>query len=431
VQWKRHKACPGFENEELYRQFDEWQGQPTVEGRRPQKLRGSRKRPHDYQPRQPIDRRRLDRAERERLADIRPERAVLVQVVAGRTSRNTAQDSLEELARLADTVGAPVAGTMTQRRPKVDAAFCVGEGKLGEIQTLCREHAANLVVFDNELSPAQVNKLDRALGIKVIDRTELILQIFARRASSEESQAQVELAQLQYMENRVPDQRQPRFGAGIGMRGPGETPLQMRKAAMRHRIKLLKQKLERIRVRRDKTRKHRALPSVCLVGYTNAGKSTLLNALTRADAYVDDRPFATLDTTTRLVQIEQRQQVLVSDTVGFIRHLPHRLVASFRSTLEEVTQADMLIVVADAADPYVSDHLTVVDETLEEVGARSQRRVLVLNKSDTAAGRRAVDGLQQQYSEAIAVSARQGTGLQQLKRTMLDSLAGARAPALV
>jgi GTP-binding protein HflX len=313
----------------------------------------------------------------------------------------------------------------------VDAAFCVGEGKLGEIQTLCREHAANLVVFDNELSPAQVNKLDRALGIKVIDRTELILQIFARRASSEESQAQVELAQLQYMENRVPDQRQPRFGAGIGMRGPGETPLQMRKAAMRHRIKLLKQKLERIRVRRDKTRKHRALPSVCLVGYTNAGKSTLLNALTRADAYVDDRPFATLDTTTRLVQIEQRQQVLVSDTVGFIRHLPHRLVASFRSTLEEVTQADMLIVVADAADPYVSDHLTVVDETLEEVGARSQRRVLVLNKSDTAAGRRAVDGLQQQYSEAIAVSARQGTGLQQLKRTMLDSLAGARAPALV
>ena len=213
---------------------------------------------------------------------------------------------------------------------EIDPAFYVGEGKLDEIQILCREKGPNLIIFDDELSPTQVNKLDGMLGIKVIDRTELILQISARRASSEESQAQVELAQLQYVEHWVPDQRQSRSGAGIGMRGPGETPLQVHKATMRQRMKPLKQKLERIGARRGKTREHRNLPSVCLVGYTNAGKSTLLNALTGADIYVDDRLFATLDTTTRLVHLGLGQEVLVSDTVGFIRHLPHRLVASFR-----------------------------------------------------------------------------------------------------
>ena len=421
-QWQKHRQCPGFENEELYQQFDEWEQEPTVNDRRKRKLRGSRKHPHDYHPRQPIDRRKLDQPERERVAEIRPERAVLVQLIGGRMPKSVAQDSLAELARLADTAGAPVIGKITQRRAKADAAFFVGEGKLGEIQTLCREHEANLIIFDNELSPTQVNNLDRALGIKVIDRTELILQIFALRAASEESQSQVELAQLQYMERRVPNQKQARFGAGIGMRGPGETPLQMRRASMGSRIKLLKEKLESIRTRRGKTRDHRALPSVCLVGYTNAGKSTLLNALTYADVYVDDRLFATLDTTTRLVHLGTQHQVLVSDTVGFIRHLPHRLVASFRSTLEEAAGAEALIVVADAADPCVADHLRVVDETLAEVGARSQPRVLVFNKTDSEAGRRALAELHEQYPEAIAISAKRRTGLDNLKRALLNVL---------
>ena len=318
-QWQKHRQCPGFENEELYQQFDEWQQKPTIRDRRKHKLHGSRKRPHDYFPRQPIDRRKLDQPERDRLAEVRPERAILVQLIGARTPRSVAEDSLAELARLADTAGAPVVGTIAQRRSKADPAFLVGEGKLGEIQTLCRENEANLIIFDNELSPTQVNNLDRALAIKVIDRTELILQIFATRAASEESQTQVELAQLQYMERRVPDQRQPRFGAGIGMRGPGETPLQMRRASMRSRIRRLRKKLDSIQARRGKTRDHRALPSACLVGYTNAGKSTLLNALARADVYVDDRLFATLDTTTRMVHLAAEQQVLVSDTVGFIR----------------------------------------------------------------------------------------------------------------
>ena len=421
-QWQQNERCPGFENDELYAQFDAWQREPTVKTHRLHKLSGSRKRPHEYHPREPDDRRKLDelRLQRERVAEKRPERAVLVQLVTGRGSKRVAEDSLAELARLADTAGATVVGRMTQRRAKVDAARYVGEGKLGEIQTLCREHEANLVIFDNELTPTQVNNLDRALGVKVIDRTEVILQIFARRASSEESQAQVELAQLQYMEHRVPDQRQPRFGAGIGMRGPGETPLQMRRAGMRQRIKRLKQKLERIGARRGKTREHRNLPSVSLVGYTNAGKSTLLNALTGADSYVDDRLFATLDTTTRLVHLGAKQEVLISDTVGFIRHLPHRLVASFRSTLEEVAQSDALIIVVDAADPYVNDHLEVVNETLNEVGALDQPRLLVLNKADTPAGQNAVAGLWDQYPDAIVVSAKDGTGLTALKHVLSE-----------
>ena len=329
-QWSKHRECTGFENAELYAQFDEWQRESTVKPRRKSTLSGSRKHPKDYQPRQPIDRRRLDEPERERVAETRPEAAVLVQATDGRTPKNIAEDLLAELARLADTAGATAVGSIAQRRSKIDPAFYVGEGKLDEIQILCREKGPNLIIFDDELSPTQVNKLDGMLGIKVIDRTELILQISARRASSEESQAQVELAQLQYVEHWVPDQRQSRSGAGIGMRGPGETPLQVHKATMRQRMKPLKQKLERIGARRGKTREHRNLPSVCLVGYTNAGKSTLLNALTGADIYVDDRLFATLDTTTRLVHLGLGQEVLVSDTVGFIRHLPHRLVASFR-----------------------------------------------------------------------------------------------------
>jgi GTP-binding protein HflX len=399
----------------LYAQFDEWQRESTVKPRRKPTLSGSRKHPKDYQPRQPIDRRRLDEPERERVAETRPEAALLVQATDGRTPKNIAEDLLAELARLADTAGATAVGSIAQRRRKIDPAFYVGEGKLDEIQILCREKGANLIIFDDELSPTQVNKLDGMLGIKVIDRTELILQIFARRASSEESQAQVELAQLQYMEHRVPDQRQSRSGAGIGMRGPGETPLQVHKATMRQRMKPLKQKLERIGARHGKTREHRNLPSVCLVGYTNAGKSTLLNALTGADIYVDDRLFATLDTTTRLVHLGLGQEVLVSDTVGFIRHLPHRLVASFRSTLEEVAGADVLILVADASDPYVKDHMKVVNETLSEVGADSQARLIVLNKTDTVAGQNALADLQQTNRGAIVVSAKDGSALDQLK----------------
>lgn len=352
------------------------------------------------------------------------ERALLVQVVVGRRNPVEAEDSLLELERLADTAGAVVVGRITQKRRTPTAGFMVGEGKLADIQLACREAGAGLVIFDNELAPVQVNNLDLALGIKVIDRTELILQIFARRAKSAESQTQVELAQLEYLISRIPvSKQQQRFQGGIGMRGPGESPLQLRNAPMRRRIKELKGKLKSIHLRRQRTRVRRPWPLVCLVGYTNAGKSTLLNAFCDADAYVDDRLFATLDTKTRLVQLAPERACLLTDTVGFIRHLPHGLVASFRSTLDVVAEADLLLIISDAGHDHVSDHLAVVDDTLAEIGAREVSSMLVFNKCDTAETKAALDGLKTQYPGSKAVSARSGHGLDALREGITRALA--------
>ena len=350
-----------------------------------------------------------------------------MQVIHGRRSREEAADSLAELERLAETAGAAVAGTMTQQRNRPTAALLIGEGKLDDIQLACRESGSNLVIFDNELSSVQVNNLDLALGVKVIDRTEVILQIFARRARSAESQIQVELAQLEYLVSRIPvSESQQRFQGGIGMRGPGESPLKLRNAPMRRRIRLLKKKLDGIQQRRQRTRARRRWPLVCLVGYTNAGKSTLLNAFASAGAYVDDRLFATLDTKTRMMHLPDGRDILVSDTVGFIRDLPHGLVASFRSTLDIAEEADLLLVVADASHHALPDHLEVVRSTLEEVGAGDVPRLLLLNKTDVAAD--AVESLQQQFPSAIPVSARTGAGLDEVKSLLTERLTGVYAP---
>ena len=261
------------------------------------------------------------------------------------------------------------------------------------------------------------------MGFKVIDRTELILQIFARRASSAESKTQVELAQLQYLVSRIPvSSEQQRFQGGIGMRGPGESPLQLRNAPMRRRIRELKRSLETMQARRRRTRQRRPWPLVCLVGYTNAGKSTLLNAFARADAYVDDRLFATLDTKTRLVYLAEGRQALLSDTVGFIRHLPHGLVASFRSTLDVARDADLLLFVADAGHPFVSNHLDIVEATLQEMGADAVPTLLVFNKCDTAEAKDQLDELQAVWPESVAVSARTGKGLDTLKQSVAQRL---------
>ncbi|MBU4200248.1 MAG: GTPase HflX [Verrucomicrobia bacterium] len=347
------------------------------------------------------------------------ERALLVQAVIGYQSKTEAGDSLVELERLADTAGAIVLGSLTQRRERPDAAFFIGEGKLAEIQLACREAKANLVIFDNDLSPIQVNNLDLAIGVKVIDRQELILQIFARRARTAEAQIQVELAQLQYLASRIPvSAKQQRFQGGIGMRGPGESPFQLRKAPMLARITILKQKLREIQKRRQRTRTHRPWPMVCLVGYTNAGKSTLLNALTDAQAYVDDRLFATLDTKSRIVFLPDRRQVMLTDTVGFIRHLPHGLVASFRSTLDEIRDAKLLLIVAEASHPCVREHLKVVDATLAEIGAGTVSRLLLLNKADREETKMAMADLVRDYPEAMPISALQREGLAALKERM-------------
>jgi len=355
--------------------------------------------------------------------NVEQENALLVQVIFGRRTRDAAAESLAELERLADTAGAVVVGHVTQRRRRPTAGLLVGEGKLGDIQLACRSAGANLIVFDNDLSAVQVNNLDLALGIKVIDRTELILQIFARRARSSEAQTQVGLAQLEYLVSRIPvSAKQQRFQGGIGMKGPGESPLQLRNAPMRRRIRELKRKLAGIQQRRRRTRTRRPWPLVCLVGYTNVGKSTLLNVFTAADAYVDDRLFATLDTKTRLVKLSPRKAFLLTDTVGFIRDLPHGLVASFRSTLEVAAEADLLLVVADAGHPHVRDHLAIVRDTLDEIGAGDVPHVLVFNKSDLRAAREAMPELEAEYPDAIAISARRRSGLADLRRRLAAAI---------
>lgn len=360
------------------------------------------------------------------------ERALLIQVSIGHQSREEAADSLAELERLADTAGAAVLGSITQRRARPDSAFFVGQGKLAEIQLAGRETKANLLIFDNELSPVQVNNLDLAVGIKVIDRTELILQIFARRARTAESQIQVELAQLQYLASRIPvSEKQERFSGGIGMRGPGESPFQLRRAPMMARITILKRKLKEIQKRRALTRERRPWPVACLVGYTNAGKSTLLNALTAAEAYVDDRLFATLDTKSRLVYLPavaslpalqaglpDQRQVMLTDTVGFIRHLPHGLVASFRSTLEEISEANLLLIVADTSHRYVREQIQVVQATLKEMRAEGIASLLLLNKADRPEAAARLADLQREYPEALVISALERQGLTMLKERM-------------
>lgn len=354
----------------------------------------------------------------------RVERAVLAQVVHSKMDVLEAADSLLELGRLADTAGLEVAGQLTQNREKPDGGTFFGAGKVEDLKALVAEKAANTVIFDNELGAIQADNLAKALGVRIMDRTEIILEIFARRARSSEAQLQVELAQLQFQLSRIPvTEAQQRFKGGIGMKGPGESHLQLRNAPLRRRINDLKKRLEEIQSRqttRDKTK--REWPVVTMVGYTNAGKSTLLNVLTDADAYVDDRLFATLDTKTRKVWLNEKRQVLLTDTVGFIRNLPHSLVASFKSTLNVAVQADLLLIVVDAAYPRVDDHIAVCLSTLEEIGAQHVPHLLVLNKCDRGNADTAVLHVTEKYPQAIPVSAKTGYGLDLLKRAMIEEL---------
>ena len=344
-------------------------------------------------------------------------------------SPTAAEEHLEELDRLLDTAGGVVAGVVRQRLDAPHPKYFIGEGKAHEVKELAREKGADLVVFDDELSPAQSKNLEELLKLRVMDRTELILDIFATRARTSEAQMQVELAQLEYM---LPRLRRlwthlERYRAGIGMRGPGETQLETDRRLIGRRIRDLKDKLEAVARRRATQRKGRAGEfRLALVGYTNAGKSSILRGLSGADVFVEDRLFATLDPATRSVELAGGGHALVTDTVGFIRKLPHDLVASFRATLEEATEADALLHVIDASYPTWPEQKHVVEEVLHELGLDDRPVILVFNKVDrlTHAEERALrEQVRAVFPEpSIFVSAVEPGGLEALRALMQEEL---------
>jgi GTP-binding protein HflX len=315
------------------------------------------------------------------------ERAALVGLVSRRIGRREAERSLEELAGLAVAAGATVALRMLQERDAPDPATFLGRGKIEQLALACEVASIDLVIFDNELTPAQLREIEARVDRRILDRTQLILDIFARRARTREGKWQVELAQLKYLLPRLVGfgTALSRLGGGIGTRGPGETKLETDRRRVRQRIHTLQRELDQIRRRRRNLRGRRqkaAVPTVALVGYTNAGKTTLFNLLTREHAEASDALFVTLDPLVRQVRLPDRRELLVSDTVGFIERLPHTLVAAFRATLEEVAESDLILHVIDASDPERDRHVAAVLRVLDEVGAAEVPRLDVFNKCD-------------------------------------------------
>jgi GTP-binding protein HflX len=383
---------------------------------------------------------------------VRQERAVLVGVILPRSTADP-RDPLGELGSLAKTAGARVVGQMLQKRHSPDSGTYVGSGKAIEIAQLAQKQKANVVVFDNDLTPGQIGGLEKIIneevgtprgeeGIKVLDRSELILDIFATRAQTHEAKLQVELAQMQYTYPRLMKmwghleriQSGAGGGIGIGTRGPGETQLETDRRLVRKRISDLKSEIERIQARKSRLVAQRNLEhfTVCIVGYTNAGKSTLFNTLTAAGTYADNKLFATLDTKTRAWRLEKGTEVLLSDTVGFVRDLPHHLVASFRATLEEAVHADLLLHVLDVGHPHAEQQFKSVHQVLEEVGAKASTgsagadkpEVLLLNKVDTEEGESAYPFWRTLYPEAIPISAKTGQGLERLQEAVYSAVRG-------
>src|SRR5919198_225762 len=360
-----------------------------------------------------------------RIAD--PERAALVGLIAGRARRIEAERSLEELASLARAAGAEVVLRMLQERPKPDPATFLGVGKVRTLAASCAEMAVDLVIFDNELTPAQLRQIEEEVSLKIIDRTQLVLDIFARRAHTREGKLQVELAQLKYLLPRLvgAGAALSRLGGGIGTRGPGETKLETDRRRIRARIHALSADIEQVRQRRAQLRERRhkaSVPTVALVGYTNAGKTTLFNVLTRADAEASDAPFVTLDPLLRQVRLPDRRELLVSDTVGFIDRLPHALVAAFRATLEEVSEADLVLHVIDASAADRDRRVAAVRAVLDEVGASDVPLIEVYNKCD-ALTRDEKRRLQEQDPSALCISALERDGIDELVETIASRLA--------
>jgi GTP-binding protein HflX len=357
----------------------------------------------------------------------RPERAALVGLIAGRARRLEAERSLDELAGLAEAAGAEVVLRVLQERPKPDPSTFLGAGKIKMLADSAAETGVDVVIFDNELTPAQLREIEAEVGRKIVDRTQLILDIFARRARTREGKLQVELAQLKYLLPRLVGSSDAlsRLGGGIGTRGPGETKLETDRRRIRTRIHTIAEDIEHVRKRRSQLRERRhkaSVPTVALVGYTNAGKTTLFNALTRAEAEASNALFVTLDPLVRRLRLPDSRELLVSDTVGFIDRLPHALVAAFRATLEETADADLVLHVIDAATPDRGRRMNAVQLVLDEVGAVNVPLLEVYNKCDalTPDERRR---LQDQDPSALCISALQRQGIDELIETITSRLA--------
>ncbi|RUR73572.1 GTPase HflX [Chlorogloeopsis fritschii PCC 6912] len=355
------------------------------------------------------------------------DRVVIIGVMTDDMTPQQFQDTLAELARLVDTAGGEVLQTLWQKRSRIHPQTVVGEGKVQEIALTAQTLGANLVVFDRDLSPSQARNLETQIGIRVVDRTEVILDIFAQRAQSRAGKLQVELAQLEYMLPRLAGRGQAmsRLGGGIGTRGPGETKLETERRAIGRRISRLQQEVNQLQAHRERLRQrrqHREIPSVAIVGYTNAGKSTLLNALTNAEVYTADQLFATLDPTTRRLVVPhaatgEPQEILVTDTVGFIHELPASLMDAFRATLEEVTEADALLHLVDLSHPAWLSHIRSVREILAQMPVTPGPAVVAFNKidqvdSDTLAQAR------EEFPLGVFLSARQRLGLETLRQRL-------------
>jgi GTP-binding protein HflX len=364
------------------------------------------------------------------------ERAILVGTVDPGTDLR-AVDPLDELTRLAETAGAVVVDRLVQKRDRPDPRSYIGKGKAQELSHLVADHKIDTVIFDNELSAGQMQNLEKDIGCKVLDRTELILDIFATHARSAQAKLQVELAQLEYTLPRISklgahitSEQQAGGGAGIGMRGPGEKQIESDRRLARKRIVALRREMKVVRERKHREVSARTVENttVSLVGYTNAGKSTLMNSLTRAGVLVEDKLFSTLDTRTRIWTLDGGIKVLLSDTVGFIRNLPHDLVASFHATLEEVAQADLLLHVVDASHPQAAEHIEAVESVLKILKCSDKPLLLVFNKVDRFRDAVEREILLHRHPEALAISARTGAGIdvltarvsEQLTRKLID-----------
>lgn len=353
------------------------------------------------------------------------ERAILVALNTRELTKEIVEEHLTELEELAATAGAVTVMKVTQDRNTPDPVFYLGKGKAQELVTLAEMNDVNLLIFDDDLSPVQVRNLEKLLDRKIIDRSGLILDIFASRAKTKEAKTQVELAQNQYMLTRLTrawTHLSKQYG-GIGTKGPGETQIETDRRIIRNRIGLLKEKLEKIestRVTQSQGRKDNT--RVSLVGYTNAGKSTLFNLLTSSDVFAEDKLFATLDSTTRIFELDNGQKLLLSDTVGFIRKLPHHLVASFKSTLNEVRDADIILHVIDFSHPYFEDHISVVEQTLKELGCQDKTIIKVFNKIDLVADKTKIQYIRNKYDKNVIISAQRGINITELREKIIEEV---------